>query len=180
MGCYLVKFQSCLLGRMCNLEFLQVIITFFSKTVWPRNMKFGLHRVSIWVNMQKNFKFLCRTVSEKKAILIWILYANQISCSLVTQFSRKMRWYLAKIQMCTIALINNFEILHVSIAFFSDTLWLGTWNFIYILTHMDTLCKPNFIFLGHTVFGEKCDDNLQKFKVAQLGPLCNNLKFYNV
>ena len=28
----------------------------FSKTVWPRNMKFGLHRVSIWVNIQKKFQ----------------------------------------------------------------------------------------------------------------------------
>ena len=41
---------------MCNFEFLQVIIAFFSKTVWPRNMKFGLHRVSIWVNIQKKFQ----------------------------------------------------------------------------------------------------------------------------
>ena len=130
-----------------------------------------------------------------------MLYANQISCSSVTQFSRKMRWYLAKIQSCTFALINNFEILKVSIAFFSDTVQLrnltfflyvnpygysmqtkfhvprshsfrekcndnlkvashispilcdrGTWNFFCILTHMDTLCKPNFMFLGHTVF----------------------------
>ena len=38
----------------------------------PRNMKFGLHRVSIWVNIlyKKNFKFLGRTVSEKSAMLI--------------------------------------------------------------------------------------------------------------
>ena len=56
MRCYLVKIQSCLLGRMCNFEFLQVIIAFFSKTVCPRNMKFGLHRVSIWVNIQKKFQ----------------------------------------------------------------------------------------------------------------------------
>ena len=56
MRCYLVKFQSCLLGRMCNFEFLQVIIAFFSKTVWPKNMKLGLHRVSIWVNIQKKFQ----------------------------------------------------------------------------------------------------------------------------
>ena len=28
----------------------------------------------------------------------------------------------------------------------------GTWNFFCILTHIDTLCKPNFMFLGHTVF----------------------------
>ena len=70
MRCVLVKFQSCLLGRMCNFELLEIIIAFFSKTVWPRNMKFGLHRVSIWVNIQKkNFKFLGRTVSEKNSML---------------------------------------------------------------------------------------------------------------
>ena len=27
-----------------------------------------------------------------------------------------------------------------------------TWNFFCILNHMDTLRKPNFMFLGHTVF----------------------------
>ena len=28
----------------------------------------------------------------------------------------------------------------------------GTWNFFSILTHMDTICKPNLMFLGHTVY----------------------------
>ena len=56
MRCYFVKLQSCLLGQLCNFEFLQVIIAFFSKTVRPRNMKFGLYRVSIWVNIQKKFQ----------------------------------------------------------------------------------------------------------------------------
>ena len=56
MRCYLVKFQSCLLGQLCNFEFLQVIIAFFSKTVRQRNMKFELQRVSIWVNIQKKFQ----------------------------------------------------------------------------------------------------------------------------
>ena len=37
----------------------------------------------------------------------------------------------------------------------------GTWNFFCILTHMDTLCKPNFMFLGLHTFREKCDDNLK-------------------
>ena len=50
--------------------YFQDIIAFFSKSVRPRNMKFGLQRVSIWVNIQKNFKFLGRTVSEKNAMLI--------------------------------------------------------------------------------------------------------------
>ena len=56
MRCLLVKFQSCLLGQLCNFEFLQFIIEFFSKTVQPRNMKFGLHRVSTWFNIQKKFQ----------------------------------------------------------------------------------------------------------------------------
>ena len=41
---------------MCNFEFLQVIIAFFSKSVRTRNMKFVLRRVSIWVNVQKKFQ----------------------------------------------------------------------------------------------------------------------------
>ena len=45
-----------------------------------------------------NFMFLGRTVYEKNAIITY------------------------KIQSCIIVLINNFEILQVSIAFFSDTL----------------------------------------------------------
>ena len=118
-----------------------------------------------------------------------------------TVFEKNCDDNLQKIQSCTFALINNFEILQVSIAFFSDTVrprnlkfflyinpfeysmqtkfhvsrshsfWekcddilklashfspilcdRGTWNFFCILTHMNTLCKPNFMFLGHTVF----------------------------
>ena len=127
--------------------------------------------------LKPNFMFLGHTVFEKNAM---------ISC---------------KILSCTFVLMNNFEILQDSIAFFSDTMWprnlkfflyinpyeysmqtifnvprshsfrekcddnlklashfslilcdRGTWNFFCILTHMDTLCKPNFMFLGHTVF----------------------------
>ena len=36
--------------------YFKVIIAFFSKTVWPRNMKFGLHRGFVWVNIQKKFQ----------------------------------------------------------------------------------------------------------------------------
>ena len=41
---------------MYNFEFLQVIVALFMKTEWPMNMQFGLHRVSILVNMQKKFE----------------------------------------------------------------------------------------------------------------------------
>ena len=56
MRCYLVKFKSCLLGQLCNFEFLQVIIAFFSKTVQPRDFKFLLQEASIRVNIQKKFQ----------------------------------------------------------------------------------------------------------------------------
>ena len=51
--------------------------------------------------------------------------------------------------------------------------------FFCILTNMNTLCKPNFMFLGRTVFDEKCDDNLQKFKVTQFA-LINNFEILQV
>ena len=129
---------------------------------------------------------------------MWILFANQISCSSVAHFSRKMQWYLE----ISIALFSD-TVRPRNLKFFlyinpygyslqtkfhvprshtfrekcNDNLKLashfspilcdrGTWNFFCILTHMDTLCKPNFMFLSRTT--EKCDDNLQKFKVAQL------------
>ena len=96
------------------------------------------------------------------------------------QFLRKMRWYLANIQSCTMVLINNFEILQVSIAFFSDTVRTEELEIVFcILTHMDTLCKKNFMFLGRTDFREKCDDNLQIFKVAQF-VLINNFEILQV
>ena len=60
------KIQSCLLGQLFNFEFSQVIIAFFSKSVRLRNMKFGLRRVSIWVNIQKKFQVpRSHTIGEK-------------------------------------------------------------------------------------------------------------------
>ena len=55
---------------MYNFEFLQVIIAFFSKSVRPRNMKFGLQEYPYGLIYKKNFKFLGRTVSEKNAMVI--------------------------------------------------------------------------------------------------------------
>ena len=86
--------------------YLEISIALFSDTVIPTNLK-----VFLYINP----------------------YGYQISCSSVTQFSRKMLWYLAKIQSCTIVLINNFEILQVSIAFFSDTVRLRTLKFFFYI-----------------------------------------------
>ena len=112
---------------MCNFEFLQVIIAFFSKTVWPMNMKFGLHRVSIWANIQKNFKFLGRTVSEKNAMLT------------------------LKFQSCLLVQLCKFEFLQVMIAFFSKTVWPRNMKFGLHRVSIWVNIQKIFKFLGRTV-----------------------------
>ena len=161
---------------MCNFEFFQDIIEFFSKTAWLRNMKIGFHRVSIWVNIEKN------------------------SSSSVTQYQRKMRSSLVKFQSCLLGRMCNFEFLQDIIAFFSKTVWprniksgllrvsiwfniqkkfqvprsnsirekcdadfklsshfsqklgdRGTWNLVCIEYPYGLIYKKNFKFLGRTV-----------------------------
>ena len=61
--------------------YFQDIIAFFSKTVRPRNMKFSLHRVSIWVNLPNKFLVpLSHSIGEK-------CYAN---FKLSSHFSQKL------------------------------------------------------------------------------------------
>ena len=81
MRCYLVKFQSCLSGQLYNFEFLQDIISFFSKTVRLRNMKFFLQGVSIWVNIQNKFQVPRSHSTWEKCDAI---------CKLSSQFSQKL------------------------------------------------------------------------------------------
>ena len=84
-----------------------------------------------------NFMFLCRTLFKKNAM---------ITC---------------KIQSRTIVLINNFEILQVSIAFFSDTVRLRNLKFfLYIKPYGYTLQTKFHVPRSHT-FREKCNDNLK-------------------
>ena len=84
-----------------------------------------------------NFMFLGHTLFEKNAM---------ITC---------------KIQSCTIVLINNFEILQVSIAFFSDTVRPRNFKFVlYINPYRYSLQTKFHVPRSHT-FREKCDDNLK-------------------
>ena len=56
------------LGRTVSEKNAMLISSYhfiFLETVRQRNIKFGLQTVSIWVNIQKKFKFLGRTVSGK-------------------------------------------------------------------------------------------------------------------
>ena len=69
----------------------------------------------------------------------------------VAHVSRKMRWCL-----------------EISIALFSDTVWPRNLKFfLYINPYGYSLQTKFHVPLSHN-FREKCDDNLQKFKVAQL------------
>ena len=89
-----------------------------------------------------NFMFLGRTVSEKDAM---------ITC---------------KIQSCRIALINNFEILQVSIAFFSDTVRQRNLKFFfyinpYVTCHAKTSPSAHFIILRKTITNTEHEHSIE-------------------
>ena len=81
-------------------------------------------------------------------------------------FREKCDDNFAKIQSCTFALINNFEILQVSIAFFSDTVRPRNLKFFLYINPYGYSMQTKFHVPRSHSFREKCDDNLQKFKVA--------------
>ena len=158
---------------MCNFEFLQVIIAFFSKTVWPRNMKFGLHRVSIWVNIQKKFQvpgshsigekcdackmlFICATLKLQVIIAffsktVWPrnmkfgLHRVSIWVNIQKKFqvprSHSMRWRKVRCNF-------NFKL---SSHFSRKLCDRGTWNLVCIEYPYGLIYKKNFKFLGRTV-----------------------------
>ena len=90
-----------------------------------------------------NFMFLGCTIFEKNAM---------ITCK------------NSKLHNCP----NNFEILQVSIAFFSDTVQPRNLKFFLYINPYGYSLQTKFHVPRSLTFREKCDDNLQKFKVAQL------------
>ena len=50
------KISKLFIRTIVQIGIFQVIIAFFSKSVRPRNMKFGFQRVSMWVIIQKKFQ----------------------------------------------------------------------------------------------------------------------------
>ena len=64
-------------------------------------------------------------------------------------------------ELCILTLINNFEILQISIAFFSDTVRPRNLKFfLYINPYGYSLQTKFHVPRSHT-FREKCDDNLK-------------------
>ena len=85
------KISKLFIRTIVQLSILQVIIASFSKTLRPENMKFFLHRVSIWVNMQSKFQFpRSHSIGEK----------CDANCKLSSHFFRKLCDRGTKIFFC--------------------------------------------------------------------------------
>ena len=88
-----------------------------------------------------------------------------------------MQWYLAKIQTCTFAIINNFEIWQVSIACLSDTVWSRNLKlFLYINTYRNSIQTKFHVPRSHS-FREKCDDNLKL--ASHISPILSDRGTWN-
>ena len=145
---------------MCNFEFLQVIIAFFSKTVWPRNMKFGLHRVSIWVNIQKKFQVpRSHSIGEK-------CDANfKISSHFPRKLCERRTWNFGLHRVSIwVNIQKKFQVprshsigekcdanFKISSHFSRKLCDRGTWNFVCIEYPYGLIYKKNFKFHGRTV-----------------------------
>ena len=129
------KIQSCTIVLINNFEIFQVSIAFFSYTVRPRKLKFFLYINPYGYSLQTKFHVPRSHTFREKC---------DVTC---------------KIQSCTILLINNFEILQVSIAFFSNTVRPRNLKFfLYINPYGYSLQTKFHVPRSHT-FREKCDDN---------------------
>ena len=67
----------------------------------------------------------------------------------------------AMIQSCTFALMNNFEILKVSIAFFSNTVQPRNFKFFLYINPYGYSMQTKFHVPRSLSFREKCDDILK-------------------
>ena len=145
---------------MCNFEFFQVIIAFFTKTMRPRNMKFYLRRVSIRVNIQKKFQvYQSHSIGEN----------CDANFKLSSHFSRKVydrgTWNLiCKEYPCGLIYKKKFQVprsnsigekcdanFKLSSHFSQKLCDRGTWNLICKEYPYGLIYKKNFKFLGRTV-----------------------------
>ena len=154
MRWYLAKIQSCtiIIVLINNFEILQNNIEFFSDTVRPRNLKFFLYinpygyslQTKFHVPWSHNFREKCDDNLRKLEISIALF-----SCSSVAHKN-------------SIVLINNIEILQISIAFFSDTVRPRNLKFFLYINPYGYSLQTKFHVPRLYTFREKCDDILQR------------------
>ena len=76
-------------------------------------------------------------------------------------FFEKNAMITCKLQSCTIVLINNFEILQVSIPFFFDTVRPRNLKYILYIDTYGYFLKKKIYVPGSHSFRENCDDILK-------------------
>ena len=149
MRCYLVKFQSCLLGQLCNFEFYKISSHISWKLCYQGTWIFFCKEYPYGLIYKINFKFLDRTVSEKNA---------RLSC---------------KISMLLITTIVQLWILQVIIAFFSKTVPPRNMKFFCKEYPYGFIYKINFKFLICTVSdkNEMLTCKISKLFIRTIGQL---------
>ena len=185
---------------MNNFEILQDSIAFFSDTVQSRNLKFILYINPYGYSLQKKFHVpQSHSIRENyDNILQLASYFSPILCDRRTwnlfcilthidTLCKKNFMFLGrtvleknamiscKIQSCTIVLINNFEILQYSIAFFSDTVRPRNLKFILYINPYEYSLQKKFHVPRSLSFWEKCNDIMQNSKLHN----CPNKQVWN-
>ena len=179
------KISKLFIRTIVQLWILQVIIAFFSKSVRPRNMKFDLQRVFIWVNIQKkfqvprshsigeecddNFKIsshFYRKVCDRGT---WNLVCKEYPYGLIYKknfkflgrtVSEKNAMLTCKISKLFIRTIVQLWILQNIIAFFSKSVRLRNMKFgLQRVSIWVNIQKKFQVPRSHSI-GEKCDANL--------------------
>ena len=148
---------------------MQVIIAFFSKSVRLRNMKFGLQRVSIWVNMQK--KISNSSVAQNR---------RKVRCyyqDIIAFFSKSVRPINLKFGLQRVSIWVNiqkkFQVprshsigekcdanFKLSSQFSRKVCDRGTWNLVCKEYPYELIYKKKFQVPRSHSIGEKCDANL--------------------
>ena len=125
---------------------------FLSRTVFEKNAMISCKIQSGTIVLINNFEILQVSIAFfsntlRPRNLKFILYINLYLYCLQKKFHAMIT---CKIESCTIVLINNFEILQVSIAFFSDSVQRRNLKFIlYINAYGYSLRKKIHVPQSH-------------------------------
>ena len=147
----------------------------------PRNLKFFLYinpyryslQTKFHVPRSHTFREKCDEISialfsdtVRPRNLKFFLYINPYGYSLQTKFHVPRSHTFREKCFDNLKLASHFS------PILSDR---GTWNFFCILTYMNTLCKPNFMFLGRTLFEKNAMITCKNSKLHN----CPNKQLWN-
>ena len=154
------------INTLCKPNFMFLGRPIFEKNVMITCKNSKLHNCpnkQLW-NFTSYIAFFSDTVRPRN--LKFFLYINPYGYSLQTKFHVPRSHTFP--EKCD-------DILKLASHFSPILCDRGTWNFFCILTHMDTLCKPNFMFLGGTLFEKNAMINCKNSKLHN----CPNKQLWN-